>query len=300
MELDLDLLRGFEAGLNPLDVEGLEVVGYGEMSTIFQIPGDGGRVYKRMPLFSCVQGARDYERLHGIYCDLLGRAGIDLPEWGTAVVALPQGPVVLYIAQEYIPGDWICHHGIRGGDWALARRILAKILIASQGVWAFSRDYGPGLELALDGQLSNWALDSGGRLLYLDTGTPFIRCRGAHLLDWDLFLGILPKGVRWCVPEALARGVLDRYHDPRKNMVDLLANLYKEGRPDLIPGLIPLVNQALPRGSAPIDAREVKVYYRGDRAIWQLFEGLRKVDRWICSRLLGRGYDFILPGTINR
>ena len=50
---DLELLTSFETGLNPIDLaqSGVpaDVLGYGEISTVFMIAHDHRTAYKRMP-----------------------------------------------------------------------------------------------------------------------------------------------------------------------------------------------------------------------------------------------------------
>jgi hypothetical protein len=86
--------------------------------------------------------------------------------------------------------------------------------------------------------------------------------------------------------------------------VDLVANFYKEQRPELIPGLVDTVNRffaAEPRlrDLAPLSVREVRAYYREDAWIWRLYLAFKKVDRTL-HRLLGKDYPYILPEKIVR
>ena len=73
MELDQDLLDRFEAVLNPRQVDSSSVpaiiIGFGEISAIFQIDGDASVAYKRLPLFpsrkwGVLFGVRDGRRKH--------------------------------------------------------------------------------------------------------------------------------------------------------------------------------------------------------------------------------------------
>jgi hypothetical protein len=97
---------------------------------------------------------------------------------------------------------------------------------------------------------------------------------------------------------------MERYYHVRDVFLDLTANLYKEGRPDLIPDVLELVNANLvrlpaSRPAAPLGADEVRTYYARDAFIWSLFLRLRRIDRSLC-RLRGRRYEYILPGRIRR
>ncbi len=45
---------------------------------------------------------------------------------------------------------------------------------------------------------------------------------------------------------------------------------------------------------------EIEKYYKNDAFIWALFLALRRMDRFIKTRMLGGRYNFILPGKIKR
>jgi len=45
---------------------------------------------------------------------------------------------------------------------------------------------------------------------------------------------------------------------------------------------------------------EIEAYYKEDKLIWRVFLGLRRLDRWIKSKLMGQRYEFVLPGNIQR
>jgi hypothetical protein len=44
----------------------------------------------------------------------------------------------------------------------------------------------------------------------------------------------------------------------------------------------------------------VRAYYREDALIWSLYLSMRKVDRFLRRRVLGRAYPYILPEAIKR
>jgi hypothetical protein len=50
----------------------------------------------------------------------------------------------------------------------------------------------------------------------------------------------------------------------------------------------------------PIGESEVRSYYREDALIWRLYLGMRRVDRTLRTRILGKEYPYILPGKITR
>lgn len=306
MKLDVDLLAEFEKGLDPKFPEKssikADIIGYGEISAIFRIRDDPSLAYKRMPLFRNSKDAKAYESLYREYCALTAEAGIRLPETGTAIVDLPERPVTLYIAQEMIPADRFCHRLIHSQDKTGNIDMVQTIVEAMRKIWCFKKENGGTLEIALDGQLSNWAmLDAAERsLVFIDTSTPMIRWNGHHRIDANVLLDTMPAALKWFIKEKTVRDVLDRYYDPRKNMIDLTANLIKEQRPELVPVFIDAINEVLPGDVEPLTHKCVQRYYKEDKAIWTLFLRLRRIDRWLKTVVLRKRYDYILPGKIKR
>ncbi len=310
--IDLAALRRFEERLEPWKVEragkagrertaGAEarVLGYGEISTVFSIGDDESTAFKRMPLFSTVEQARGYVERYQRYTGLLREAGLDLPEDQTAVIEVPGRPVVLYIAQRQLPPGRFCHALIHTLAEPACRAMFEAVAERLARVWAFNERSRPGLELAIDGQLSNWVLLEDARVIFVDTSTPIFRQDGAEQLDPELFLASAPGFLRWLLRLAFLDEVMSRYYDPRRVYLDLVANLFKEGRAELVSVALPVVNARLPRGSA-ISAEQVRKYYSSDRLIWSVFLAFRRFDRWTRTRLAGRRYEFVLPGKIRR
>ena len=307
MNVDEVLLHRFESGLDPARIEDSPVparlLGYGEISAIFQIEGDSETAYKRMPLFAHRRAAEQYADMYHEYCGLLARAGLNLPPSSTHVVDVPGRPVVLYIAQRRMPPERVAHRLIHSLERQQALDLLGRIVGEIEKVWAFNRACRPALELALDGQVSNWVeMEEQGawRLYYLDTSTPLYRKDGVEQLDPRLLLQASPAVLRPILERLFLDDVMNRYYDPRKVYTDLAANLYKEQRPDLIPAVLEAFNRGGHGSGSPFTAQEVKRYYKNDKIIWRTFLGLRKLDRWFTTRLARRRYEFILPGKMLR
>ncbi len=305
--IDKERLERFEAGLDPqhLDRSSIpaKLIGFGEISAIFQIGTDTTWAYKRMPLFKTIPAAEKYATMYATYCQQLIRAGLHLPDSVTHVVALPHRPVVLYIAQLQIPADCIAHRLIQQQDAREFSGLLDRILQALTGFWHYNHTLQPDLELAIDGQISNWALaekDSREILYFIDTSTPFIRVKGVEQLDPELLLQAAPSFLRWLIGWLFVEDVMTRYYDPRQVLIDLTANLIKEQRRDLVPAAIDLINVHLPTELSPISLADIERYYREDKLIWSLFLALRRIDRTLTENILRRKYEFILPGKIKR
>jgi hypothetical protein len=307
MDVDHDLLKRFEAGLDPMSLETSRVpatlLGYGEISAIFQIDGDPGTAYKRMPLFSDLGTAETYAAQYHEYCALLTEAGLTLPESDTHIVEVPGHPVVLYIAQRRFPPDRVAHRVIHTLERADFQELTDRVVREIEKVWAFNRDRGPALELAIDGQISNWVLveEEGASVLYfVDTSTPLFRKLGLEQLNPRLLLQAAPGYLRWILEWLFLDDVMNRYYDPRKVYTDLAANLHKEQLPELIPDALRIINGLQGQAQPPLTGKELNRYYREDKIIWSVFLALRRFDRWVSTRLLRRRYEFILPGKIER
>jgi hypothetical protein len=307
MKIDQDLLQRFERGLNPQRIEqsGIpaRLLGYGEISAIFGIQGEDRVAFKRMPLFSDRDAAEKYVALYGEYCRLLVAVGLNLPDTGTAVIHVPGRPVVMYIAQERLPADRFGHQLLRVLDDKSCFQLVEQVAVEIAKVWRYNDASAPDVELALDGQISNWVRrgdGQGGELVYVDTSTPFLRLEGIEQLDPEPLLKSAPAFLRWVLNWLFVDDVMNRYYDHRQVLIDIAANFYKEQRPELIPGTVDIFNNLLLEGQAALTVKDVEKYYREDKMIWRLFLAFRRVDRFLTTALLRRRYEFILPGKIER
>lgn len=127
---------------------------------------------------------------------------------------------------------------------------------------------------------------------------------GVEQLDPELFLRNAPSFMVWIIRLLFLEDVMTRYYDFRQVAVDLIANFYKEQRPDLIPDLVDTVNGFFSAeigegGFEPITEKEVRAYYREDAWIWRIYLAFKKVDRSL-HRLLGKDYPYVLPEKIKR
>ncbi len=303
MSLTENQLYEFEAGLIPTEIEQskvpVEVIGYGEISTVFQIQGDDQNAYKRLPLFDNQQIAEDYAAIYHSYCDHLKQIGINLPNDKTVIVIREKGPVVLYIVQEKHNPERFAHKLTKSYDEKQFAILLDKICTEIEKLWHFNSENIPQKELAIDGQLSNWIFTEDEKVIYIDTSTPLFKLDDVEQLNPDLILKTAPSFLRWILRLFFLKDVMERYYDNRQVYMDLIANLYKEQRADLIPTAINRINKYL-KDDKSIELKEVEKYYKEDRIIWTLFLAFRRFDRWLTTKVLRRQYEFILPGKIKR
>ena len=305
--IDVELLKRFEQGLNPqrIDLSQIpaQLLGYGEISAIFRIQGDDRTAFKRMPLFPDRDRAERYVDLYREYCRQLAAAGLSLPGTGTAIVQAPGRPVVVYIAQERLPAECFGHQLLRVLDDSACYGLVAQVAVEIAKLWRYNDAVAPEVELALDGQISNWVRrgqGGDGGLCYVDTSTPLLRLNGVEQLDPEPLLKSAPAYLRWVLRWLFVDDVMRRYYDHRRVLIDIAANFYKEQRPELIPKTVAIFNEQLLGGQPALTAQEVERYYREDKMIWRLFLAFRRVDRFLTTKLFRKRYEFILPGRIER
>jgi len=254
-----------------------------------------------------------YEKTFQEYNTRLGDAGLKLPAFAVVRVKPRAGNFVIYNVQARLDGRSIGNRMIHSlpdeGVMTLFRLTLAEI----NKVFTFNES-GTGIKFGIDGQISNWAVANykegftigpDTKLCYIDTSTPLMQCNGIEQLNPELFLRSAPSFLLWIIRLLFLKDVMTRYYDFRKVVIDLIANFYKEQRPELIPALISAANDFFAGEGknfniAPIMEKEVLDYYKEDAMIWRLYLALRKMDRFLHLRILRKPYVYILPGEIKR
>jgi len=320
-QVDFDLLQEFENGLDPIYPEHSQipcrVLGYGEISTVFEILASkmNALAFKRMSIFETMEELDKYLITYQEYCRVLREdIGINLPEHGHGAFINKFGRPIFYIVQEKLPAPAIGNNALHSLHQKDTLVLFERVLQELYKVWKFNRQNAE-LEVGIDGQVSNWIIadfrphqsgvDADTPLLYIDTSTPFLRFKGVEQMDPELFLRSVPSFLAWILRVFFLKEVVDRYYDFRKVTIDLLANCYKEQKPELISDLIILANmfyagRAKDLKLAPIQEKEVRDYYREDALIWTLYLSMRRFDRFIHRYILRRIYPYLLPGRIKR
>ncbi|MFN2195282.1 MAG: DUF6206 family protein [Anaerolineales bacterium] len=320
-QVNFDILQKFEQCLDTLQPEAnpvpCKIRGYGEISTVIEIQEKGmqGLVFKRISIFETPDEICSYLDIYLDYNRLLEeKAGINLPAHGHAALLNPDGRPVFYIIQESVPAFSIGNQLLRLLPAEDGVMLVMCVLRELHKVWQFNANQTT-YEIGLDGQISNWALrEFGGtdahlqepiHLVYIDTSTPLFRIQRQEQMDAEMHLRSAPSFMAWILKVFFLEEVVNRYYDFRKVIIDLLANLYKEQKDDLMPILLPKVNAFLDEEAAslnipPIALKELQDYYREDALIWSLYLSMRQFDRFLHARILRHGYPYILPGKISR
>ena len=316
-----NLLQAFELGLDPRHPEHsripARVLGYGEISTVFAIQARElqGLAFKRLPLFYDQEEIEAYQAAYDAYNRLLQEdVGLRLPAFGCASLTNQAGRPIFYIVQRQLPAQSIGNQALHLLPKDMITPFVRRVLQELRLVWDFNRRQSR-VQIGLDGQISNWSIDGFDpslsyvnyktSLTYLDTSTPLFRIEGKEQMDAELFLRSAPSFLVWILRLLFLQDVVDRYYDFRRVTMDLVANFYKEQRPDLIPELVEVVNGFFATDAADLDLepmteKQVQAYYREDALIWTLYLWMRRVDRSLHTHLLRREYPYILPGKTKR
>lgn len=310
MNIDRDLLQDFERGLDPQHPERsaipARILGYGEITTVFEIDAESARglAFKRLPLFCSQAEVERYTAVFVEYNRLLEeKIGLRLPPHDHVVITNARGCPVFYIVQQKLPADLtgnaLLQHTAPDQVGVLVEQVVHEV----RRVWLFNRQQ-KRFQVAIDAAFSNWVW-AGDDLLYVDTSTPLFRVDGIEQLDTELFLRSAPSFLVWILRLLFLQEVVNRYYDTHRVLVDLVANFYKDQRPDLVPAAVQAVNEFLATQAcefdiAPLTEQAVRDYYRKDALIWSLYLSLRKIDRFLRTRWMRGNYPYILPEKIVR
>lgn len=319
-EINFETLETFERGLDTIHPERSQVpchvLGYGEMSTVFEIHADtmDGLAFKRMSVFETPEELSEYLDIYLTYNRLLEEEiEVRLPAHGHAAFVNQNGRPIFYIIQGKLSSPSIGNKAMHLLPYEETLTLFECALGELHKVWMFNKRQDR-FEVGVDGQISNWVLadfdpehphiEKDACLLYVDTSTPLFRDQGVEQMDAELFLRPAPSFLAWILRLLYVKDVVDRYYDFRRVSIDLLANCYKEQKPELIPDLVGVVNTFYKKEAAgmdlpPLEEGEVLSYYREDAQIWSLYLSMRRIDRrlhWITRR----EYPYILPGPVTR
>lgn len=320
MKINVEILHKLEKAIDTVHPERgkvpINILGFGEISLVFELVNDDQPIaYKRLPIFDSETQVNRHVLAYNIYHQILQRLRLNIPAFDAIWVQSQKGNIILYCAQEKIPvetvGHKIIHHSINEKE---IHTLILLIMREMHKIWAFNQRSDT-LKVGLDGQISNWGvidynpqdprISEHDHLIYLDTSTPMFRRHGIEAMEPILFLKSAPFFLRWLLKVLFLEEVVDRYYDWRLVTIDLVANFFKEQRPELIPGILEVINnffldEATKLNIIPLSFEEVKKYYDDDQQIWVIFQNARRLDRYIQTKLFRKQYDFYLPGKIKR
>jgi hypothetical protein len=302
LRVDPEFLQRFETGLDLRRPERsairARVLGQGRVCTVFGLSDDPqSPALKRLAVFRTQEDAVRYETLHRKYVRALGeRAGVRvLPCSTMRVHDASQTHFVVYIIQEQAPEDSLGHQAIyRMCLTPDIDRLLILVLQETAKVFDLNAAHHGGQELGFDARISNWVilgfdpekpcLTERMRLAYLDTTTPLMRSRGQEQFDIQPFIRGMPALLPPFLRRSALKDLIARYYDFRGTVLDLLANLYSEGRPDLVPWLIDTANWFFLADRAethfrPLTVAEVEAHHRRDALSWRAYLAVRKLTR---------------------
>ncbi len=272
------------------DDDELEVLGYGEISCVLGVEVDGASLAaKRLPRFEDRRAFGEYQDLFEQYLVELNNSGVQPVRSDLQVVDDDKPGIQAYCLQPRLDAEAVGPEVLRNHNRSRARQFLRDVVDAT----ADAVDD----RLGIDAQLSNWVITDEG-LRYLDVTTPMLRASdGEPLLDTDMFLASLPWALRGVVDAFLVEQILEQYHQRRRVLLDMAANLYKERLTGWIPTLLEWINR---RVSPPVTLQECRRYYRRDALMWEVLLRLRRLDERWQRKVRRRPYPFLLPGDIQR
>ncbi|TKJ26385.1 MAG: hypothetical protein CEE42_04975 [Promethearchaeota archaeon Loki_b31] len=320
MKIDIEVLKKLEKSIDTSDPEKgevpIKILGYGEISLVFELLNNPEQIaYKRIPIFDNETQVERHIWAYNEYNRLLKEdVGLNLPEYDVAWFKDEEGKIQFYCVQEKLPSESVGHKVIHQLSDQDIKSLILLVMREMKKVWDYSKNHN-NIDLGLDGQISNFAIigfdpnnpkvDLDTKLMYFDTSTPMFRVNGNEAMEAVLFLKSAPSFLRWLLKALFLEETVGRYYDWRKVTIDLVANFFKEQKPELIPELINLVNkffeeEAIDFDIEPLTLEEVKKYYKSDSSMWVIFQSVRRFDRFLKTKVFKKKYDFYLPGKIER
>ncbi|GAF75637.1 unnamed protein product [marine sediment metagenome] len=320
LKIDIEVLKKLERSIDIYNPEKgevpIKVLGFGEISLVFELLSDVEPIaYKRIPIFDNEKQVNRHILAYNEYNRILDQeVGLNLPKYDVAWFKDDEDKIQFYCVQEKISPESVGNRVIHQINDEDINTLIVLVMREMKKVWEYSKNHET-IDLGLDGQISNFMLigydpdnpniDMNTKLTYIDTSTPMFRKNGVEAMDGELFLKSTPSFLRFFVKAAFLDEVIDRYYDWRLVTIDLIANFFKEQRPELIPGIIRQVNKFFKEEASefniePITFEEVQKYYKNDKMIWVIFQNARKIDRFLKTKLFKKKYDFYLPDKIKR
>mgnify|MGYP001179490423 CR=1 FL=1 len=308
------ILQRFEERLDPArptaGEEPVEIIGYGEVSTVLSLGALPQWVCKRMAGFRDAAAVERYLDAVRRYLALLRELGVRVAETVPVRVHPRASGHVVYLLQPKLDPRTLGNHLLREASEAVLLACVDRVLACVRTLLLANRTHAGGRTLTVDAQLSNWHFPvcdgEVGEPTLVDVGTPFMRLGGVDEMGIECFLAPVPSPLRWLYRRArVVERYIDDYFDGHELLADLLGNFHKEGRPDRIPLVLAHVNRWIERSGADLGVRvlereEIDRYYRKDAQLLELFLKLRRLDRFVRTRVLRQRYNFILPGPIRR
>jgi hypothetical protein len=266
--------------------------------------------FKRMPPFDNIDQIAAYKASVKRYCSLLADVcGIRVSEYGFYEFFNCHNEHILYVAQPRLALESIGHNILKTGNTYELETMVNLLLKRLIRLFKYNEKNNHNESIGLDGQLSNWSFQLSGNPeqdpVYFDITTPLYRINGNEQLDTEIFLKSCPSFLVWLVRWQFLDEVLDRYHNLRMILIDIVANFHKEGREDLIDDALSMINSYLVKENLnttiqALEKTEIDRYYKNDAFIWSLFLSLRRIDRFMKTKVFRQRYNFILPGKISR
>jgi hypothetical protein len=320
MKVNIELLKAFEKTLDTTHPEKgkipIKILGFGEISLVFEIVNDPEHLaYKRIPIFDNEKQVKRHIWAYNEYCKILSeKISLNLPEHNALWFKDHKGKIQFYCIQRKIDPEAVGNKVIHDISDDEIEILIILTMRELKKVWKFNIE-NKIYDVGLDGQISNFVvidydpnnptINDTSKLLYLDTSTPLFRKNNIEAMEAELFLKSAPSFLRFLLKALFVQEVVDRYYDWRSVTIDLIANFFKEQKPEIIPRLIRAVNRFFKEEADEFEIEAIKFeevykYYKSDKTIWIVFQKTRRFDRYIKTKLLKKKYDFYLPEKIKR
>lgn len=273
--------------LRTRDDSTLSVLGYGEVSVALGWPIDSPQfVCKRTPPFTTDEFA-EYNQLVTDYIANIEAGGLAVAD--TTIVPLGRGDLTIaYLVQPKLDAESLGANILRSAEPDPVHPFVVAVAESLEIVSP---------TLSIDAQFTNFSWD-GSNLTLVDIGTPFIWNESGEMkLDMIPFARMLPAPTRRLAVREMTK-LVDRWNDPRRVGLDIVANLYREGLTEWVEPTLLALNKSLGHG-AKLTAEEARSFYEEDAKTWPMLKRLQAAERWWRTSIRRRPYDWFIYSTFE-
>jgi len=239
-----------------------KIIGQGMVSIV--VEWEHGAVIKPLPLFPSKRAFDDYASILERQFRILAAGSVGVLSTTLQGRITESGAWAGYLVQPRVATEQLLPQYLRSLGHVEAVDLLVHL--ASQLKAVVSPGFG------LDGDITNWCVDTNGRLLLLDCSTPLLRDEAGHgLLDFDVFLASIPRYLRAPIGRFVVPRLVSRFFETRRLFVDILSGFYSEELSHLLPQVISRWNPMLDKEICETD---VLRYKKRNERMWRALDAL--------------------------
>ncbi|MEM9134933.1 MAG: DUF6206 family protein [Actinomycetota bacterium] len=284
-----DVERSYRRALDARSIDGLNVIGYGEIGLAIAIPTDAPRaVVKRMAASPDAAMVSDYAARMDAYQRHLAEHVRIIPTDQRSIVD-DQGWTVPYMIQPLIDSTDLCENILAEARPDDEHPVLVALRDVVERVGAIT-------EIGLDSQVSNFAwVDD--ELVCLDVGSPLVF--DAHG-EPDIEIGPYQRAMPAVLNPVLRRVLIDltnRMGNTREGLRHAATSLLRLELDDWLAPALTTFNTVL---DEPLEEADIRNGFSGIKREMKVVKSFARVQRAWVTRVRRQPYDFFITDSFTK